>query len=97
LNDDAFHEPAASYETAEPRSEFAPLIDELYRERVLRARNASPESKIFAGQRLFEAACEITLLGIRHDFPEYTEEQCRKVLRDRLVMRRKHEGKHDSQ
>lgn len=97
MNDDSLHEPTANYEVKPHRNEFAPLIDELYRERVLRARNASPESKILAGQRLFEAACEITLLGIRHDFPEYNEEQCRKVLRDRLAMRRKHEGKHDSQ
>ena len=93
MRPDSLNEPAASYEVEPKTNEFAPLIDELYRERVLRARSASPESKILAGQRLFEAACEITLLGIRHDFPEYTEEQCRKVLRDRLAMRRKHEGK----
>ncbi|MEO5804245.1 MAG: hypothetical protein ABIR24_12015 [Verrucomicrobiota bacterium] len=96
MSDDSFKEPAASYEVEPKRSEFAPLIDELYRERVLRARSASPENKILAGQPLFESACEITLLGIRHDFPEYTEEQCRQVLRDRLAMRRKHERKHDS-
>lgn len=92
MNADSLNEPAADYAVEPKQNEFAPLMDELYRERVLRARRASPESKILAGQRLFEAACEMTLLGIRHDFPEYTEEQCRKVLRDRLAMRRKHEG-----
>lgn len=86
-------ETAVTYRAEEFKSEFAPLIDELYRERVLRARAAPPESKILAGQRLFEAACDITLLGIRHDFPEISEDQCREILRQRLAMRRRHEVK----
>lgn len=93
MNNDSLHEPASAYEIEPKRSEFALLIDELYRERILRARNASPENKILAGQRLFESACEITLIGIRRDFPELSEEQRRKILRDRLKMRRKSEGK----
>jgi len=92
MDDDKLKETAAPYRTEEFKSEFQPLIDELYRERVLRARAASPESKILAGQRLFEAACEITLLGIHHEFPDLSGEQCREILRQRLAMRRRHEA-----
>jgi hypothetical protein len=41
------------------------LIDELYRERVLRARSMSLEEKMLEGPRLFEMACRITMEGIR--------------------------------
>lgn len=92
MNAQELKEAAVAYGEAEYQSPYAALADELYRERVLRARNASPESKILAGQRLFESACEITLLGIRHDFPGLTEDQCRVILRERLVLRRKLEA-----
>ena len=64
------------------------LIDELYREELLEARAMSAEEKLLAGERLFEWACEITLAGIRNQFPDYSETQCREALARRLALRR---------
>lgn len=69
----------------------APYAD-LYCERVLRARQMSGEAKALAGQRLFEAACEITLLGIRDQNPHLTDAECRRLLRERLAWRRRQEA-----
>lgn len=45
--------------------EFQALADELYRERVLRARRTPPEERILQGPQLFDMACEASLAGIR--------------------------------
>ena len=63
------------------------LIDELYREEVLEARRIPPAEKALAGQQLFEAACRITLAGIRHQFPEASLE--------RLELQRRMDGTYD--
>ena len=68
------------------------LIDELYREELIEARAMSSEQKVLAGQQLFEAACRITLAGIRHQFPKASEERCREILRERLRWQRKLEA-----
>ena len=91
MRGEALKETAAVYGAGECQSPDAALADEIYRERVIRARNAAPEAKILAGQRLFESACEITLAGIRDQNPGITEEQCRQILRDRLAWRRRRE------
>ncbi len=65
-------------------SEFAPLIDELYRESVLEARRMSPEEKFLLGEELFEYACSITLSGIRNQNPGFNEEECQQELQRRL-------------
>lgn len=44
-------------------------VDELYRQRVLRARAMPPEEKFWAGARLFARSCRIMADGIRHQFP----------------------------
>lgn len=91
MNEDTLNEAAAPYRASETRSPYAKLADEIYRERVERARRAAPEEKALAGQRLFKSACEITLVGIRDQNPALSEEQCRKILRDRLACRRQRE------
>jgi len=68
------------------RSEFQPLIDELYREEVLEARRMSPEDKFLLGEELFEYACSITLAGIRSQNPAFNEEECRRELERRLEL-----------
>src|SRR5947208_10506898 len=85
MSDDKLNETAAKY-TVESRSEFAPLIDELYKEEVLRARRMSPEEKFLAGEELFEYACSITLAGIRNQNPGFSEEDCRRELERRLEL-----------
>lgn len=93
MSNDALKDTAVPYGSTEFQSPYTALAAELYRERVLRARRASPESKILAGQRLFEAACQITLLGIQREFPDLSEEGRRQVLRERLEWRRKPEAR----
>ena len=93
MPDDAHHdslreEPA----TYAPSPETQRLIDELYREELLDARAMSPEEKVLAGQRLFEAACRVTLAGIHHQFPEASEARCLEILRERLELQRRLEG-----
>ena len=91
MSNDALKETAVTYRTEGYQSPYAALADEIYRERVMRARAAPPEEKILAGQRLFESACRITLAGIHDQNPGLTEEQGRKILRERLAWRRRRE------
>jgi hypothetical protein len=84
---------ATEYRADEKRSVYAALADELYRERVLRARQESAEQKFFAGQQLFESACEMTLAGMRNQFPGLTEERYREMLRERLASRRRRQAR----
>jgi len=67
-------------------SEFAPLIRELYREEVLRARQMSAEEKFAAGQELFEMACAFTLAGIKAEHPAATPQRWQELLRERLAL-----------
>jgi len=70
--------------TYSPPPETQRLIDELYRQELRKARAMRPEDKAMAGQQLFEAACRISLAGIRHQNPGMSEEDCRVILRQRL-------------
>ena len=65
------------------------LIDDLYREEVLRARATPPEQKLLAGATLFDRSCRIMMDGIRHQFPDADEQEVQRVLCERLsVLRR---------
>jgi hypothetical protein len=86
MSDDTLKEQKAPDRTEPFRSEFAPLIDALYREEVLEARQMSPEDKFLAGEELFEYACSITLAGIRNQNPGFSEEDCRRELERRLKL-----------
>lgn len=72
-------------------NQMSRLADGLYRERVLEARAMLPEDKLLAGEELFEYACSITLAGIRNQFPEASEAECRRVLEARLELRERME------
>jgi hypothetical protein len=65
------------------------LIDDIYRERVLRARLMSPEEKILAGPQLFDYACRIARDGIRDQNPDATDEQVETILLQRLALRQR--------
>jgi hypothetical protein len=67
------------------------LIDELYRERVERARKMSPEDKLLAGARLFDRSCRIMADGIRDEFPDADEQRVKEILRERLALARRFE------
>jgi hypothetical protein len=64
------------------------LADEIYRERVLRARATPIDVKFRAGADLFEYACQLTCDGIRHQNPGIDEERVQQVLRERLALAR---------
>jgi hypothetical protein len=86
VNSDELKDATATTEKQPFRSEFAPLIDELYREEVLEARRMSPEDKFLLGGQLFDFACKITLSGIRSENPNATEVECNKILQERLKL-----------
>jgi len=65
------------------------LIDALYRERVLRAREMPAEEKLLAGADLFEWACEITKAGIRSQYPDADEGQVQAILAQRLALQQR--------
>ena len=65
------------------------LIDRLYRERVLWARAQPPAEKLWAGPRLFDCACRITMCGIRARHPQADEEEVLRILRQRLALARR--------
>jgi hypothetical protein len=65
------------------------LIDQLYRERVDRARAMPPEEKLFLGLRLYDRSCRIMADGIRDEFPDAAEDRVQVILRDRLAMIRR--------
>ncbi len=65
------------------------LVDELYREEVLRARAMSPEEKLLDGPRLFDYACRITMDGIRAQHPDADDERIQEILRQRLALGRR--------
>jgi hypothetical protein len=81
VSDDKLKETSATYQ-----SPYAPLIDELYREEVLEARRMPAEEKLILGERLFRWACAITLEGIRSQNPSATEEECQRLLRERIEL-----------
>lgn len=85
---DELKDATVEYQPIPPDSPYAELAEELFRERVERARRMPAEEKILAGQRLFEAACKITLAGIQNQFPGHNEEYYRNILRKRLAARR---------
>jgi hypothetical protein len=68
-------------------------IDELFRERVERARRMSDEQKLLAGPRLFDFACRVSRDGIRAQFPLATEEEVEQLLRERLALGRRLEAR----
>jgi hypothetical protein len=65
------------------------LIDEIYREKVLRARQRSPEDKFFAGAKLFSGVCERMEAGLRQENPTADDQTIRELLERRLVILRR--------
>lgn len=86
MSEDRLKETAAAYRAEEFKSEFQPMIDELYREEVLDARKMSLEEKLLLGERLFRWACEATLAGIRNQNPKASEQECQEMLSKRIEL-----------
>jgi hypothetical protein len=67
------------------------LIDQIYWEKVTRARQTPPEEKFFGGARLFDRSCRIMADGIRNQFPDADEQRVQEILRERLALVRRRE------
>jgi hypothetical protein len=89
MSDDKLKEAGVGYRAEESKSEFQPLIDELYREEVLDARKMPIEEKLLLGERLFRWACEVTLAGIRSQNPDASEQECQRILFERIELGKK--------
>ena len=68
------------------------MADQVFRQRVLRARAMSPEEKFAAGPRLFEYASEITLSGVCNQHPDADESEVRRIFSERLSLRKRIEA-----
>jgi hypothetical protein len=65
------------------------LIDDIFRQRVLSARQESPEEKLLSGPRLFDFCCRIVADGIRNQFPDADEQRVREILVQRIDLMRR--------
>ena len=66
-------------------NEFQPLMDEIFRDKVLRARQQTPESKLFEGIELFEDALVWMRAGIRGQFPQFDDAQVEAEVHRRIA------------
>jgi hypothetical protein len=66
------------------KNEFQPLMDEIFRDKVLRARQKTPERKFVLGLELFEESLVRMRGGIRAQFPHFTEEEVEQELYRRI-------------
>jgi hypothetical protein len=68
------------------------LAEDIYRERVLRARRTPIEQKLAAGGELFEGVCERMADGLRNENPGADEATIQDLLRRRLAFLRRLES-----
>ena len=61
------------------------LIKYLDAEEIEEARRMTPTQKLRAGGDLFDDACRWTLAGIRHQHPDFSDEQAMDELRRRIA------------
>ena len=78
---------------SQPDPETKALMDSIFIDKALRARQRSISEKILDGPELFENCCVLMRSGIRFQFPDYTDEQVEQEMRRRLsIQRRIHEA-----
>ena len=65
------------------------LLDAIYRDRVLRARQVPPGNKLLAGGELFEQVCDRMRDGLRYENPGVGEETIEELLGRRLDLLRR--------
>ena len=65
-------------------NEFKSLADELYRERVLRARRTPPEDRLLDGIRLYDEAVERMLVGVRLQHPAASPAELDQLLNQQI-------------
>jgi len=68
------------------------LIDNIYAEKVLRARQMPIGAKLLAGPQLLIFACEAMRAGIRVQHPDTTPQQVEELLKQRLALGERLDG-----
>jgi len=68
-----------------PTEEFQPLIDQLFVEKVMRARAMSPEERFMASFELFEEIEERMRAGVKMEFPEADTAEVERILSARFA------------
>jgi hypothetical protein len=61
------------------------MMDAIFREKVRRARQIPPSEKLFSGLELFEEVEARMRAGVRQQFPEASEEEVERRLRQRFA------------
>jgi hypothetical protein len=72
-------------------SRTATRTTQLDRDEPAWAAEMSPADRFIAGARLFDAACRITMAGIRKQHPAATDAEVLQILRERLEWARRRE------
>jgi hypothetical protein len=68
------------------------LADELFLDKVRRARAENPSDKFLDGARLFDFVCRIMSDGIRNQYPHAQEEEVQQRLFERVAIARRLDG-----
>ncbi len=71
---------------------IAQLADELFLNKVRRARAADPAEKLMDGAKLFDFVCRIMSDGIRNQFPQADDEEVQHRLIERVTIARRLES-----
>ena len=66
-------------------NEFQPLMDEIFRDKVLRVRQQSPGEKLVDGFALFDEALIWMRAGVRGQFPQFDEAQVEAEVHRRIA------------
>ncbi len=75
-------------------SEFQPLIDQLYREEILRARKMTPQERLRATFEITDFALKMMRSSLRHHHPEADDAEILRLGRERIAkVRRLNEWK----
>jgi len=65
------------------------LIDEIYREKVMRARSMSPARRAEIGAELSDVSGRMMREAIRRQFPQVSEAQIHELMRERIELARR--------
>jgi hypothetical protein len=72
-------------------SEFQPLIDDLYREEIERARRMTPQQRLQAACELTDLAFEMMMSGIRWQHPDANDAEVLRLARERIAIGRRND------
>jgi hypothetical protein len=65
------------------------LLDDIYREKVLRARRTPPEDRLLTGLEHSDVAVRVMRDGIRAQFPDADDVQVDRILCERIALLRR--------